>query len=125
VFLKNEANSWSHIIFKCTYCCFTMILNAFVYKAYFLNTKQTHEVIIIFKCTDCRCFKFYKACFLKTKRIQEDISYLNARTAGVLIINAFIYKTCFLKTKQTHEVIIFKCTDWCFKYQCVYIKRVS
>ena len=33
---------------------------------------------------------FYKACFIKTKQIHEDISYLNARTAGVLIINAFI-----------------------------------
>ena len=22
------------------------------------------------------------------------------------------------------EVIIFKCTDWCFEYECVYLKRV-
>jgi hypothetical protein len=48
--------------------------------------------------------RLYKACFLKTKKTHEDISYLNART-GVLNINAFIYKACFLKTKQTHEVI--------------------
>ena len=68
-------------------------ISAFIYKACFLKTKQSHEVISYLNARTAGVLNinaFYKACFLKTKQTHEVISYLNARTAGVLIINAFI-----------------------------------